>query len=1310
MDNGQRNGHKRRSGIQERPKSQVERRTSKKSSSKDRHGHVYPDDFRERTIRAVTPDSPLAPVIDDAFSDSGFMPSSTATSPRSMTRGSLYERSRDQQPFSSSNGSGFTTSNHPRQRTKTLEETSNDKSSSPFLPRPRKRIGSVNTARLPPEKSTEDGLSSIGFPSVLPSPPLPEQGPQPGRQRVFKTPPRTMSPISNPAAIGDWLPSAVATSDPNKILQLMKTTCGRMHGILSFRTTTASSWVSGYCAINVASGSLIYQTKGEVSLAKTLIPDLRGCQVRTLFEPESRMAYLDVSTHSSGLGIHLRPHVPETFDSWLAALLCWQPIRPKGVQNKMTKPQSTVISERRFADRRRNSEINLVKDAAIIKVGKMMYWDKLGSTATTRAPSARRASTYKMQRSICQWWRKVSCTLQENGQFNLYTESDVTLVSVIQLSQLSRCAIQRLDPSVLEDEFCIAIYPQYTSTSTQVSIVRPVFLSMESRVLFEVWFVLLRAFTIPELYGPEQQLEGGGAVPLQKSQYSQSGSTANMFRVERVLSLRIIEAKLRNPRERRSSDARSLSQPHSSMDTVRIVGDHYAEVILDGEVRARTAVKSDTSNPFWREDYNFYDLPPVLSSTSIALKTRNLAEKDWTIVAHGPYALGQSNSRPMTLVGDVKVSSLDTLLGMVELRLDDLERGKEIEKWWPIMTGEDDTVGEMLMKVRAEELVVLMSKEYQPMSELLHSFSTGLTLQIAHLVSSDLKRLSEILLNIFQVSGQASEWIMALAEEEIDGVSKDTPVTRLRYSRRIQSNDSYESGVERELLLRDLGKSAAVEANLLFRGNSLLTKALDLHMRRLGKEYLEETLIEKIRDIDESDPDCEVDPNRVQQQDILNRNWRNLMILTSDVWKAIYSSASRCPPELRMIFRHIRSCADDRYGNFLRTVTYSSVSGFLFLRFFCPAVLNPKLFGLLKGESYFKLGKYMLTETTEHPRPRAQRTLTLIAKSLQGLANMASFGSKEPWMEPMNAFLTSSRQEFKIFIDSICSISPERATSAIPPSYATPITILARLPPTSREGFPSLPYLIDHARNFAALVTLWLNATQEATASHEGFDGDLAKFHDLCLGLERKTAEALAKAEQAERPSGQLEVKWEELVEQMEHNTTLTTPAVDPSKSPVLSAGPTISTGNSSRTSLSYFPRTHHAGALSTSSNGAPNNRSSGNDTQTETDTENDGSPTPPGSASGPWNDPPSPTSNWAFEKRNAEAEAALSLHSASVHSLDAVGPAVGPPPQSPASRDGAGGKYRFTDFVGGFRRKVKEREAAKGDPGREFVERLWQQ
>ncbi|KAH0560012.1 hypothetical protein GP486_003465 [Trichoglossum hirsutum] len=147
---------------------------------------------------------------------------------------------------------------------------------------------------------------------------------------------------------------------------------------------------------------------------------------------------------------------------------------------------------------------------------------------------------------------------------------------------------------------------------------------------------------------------------------------------------------------------------------------------------------------------------------------------------------------------------------------------------------------------------------------------------------------------------------------------------------------------------------------------------------------------------------------------------------------------------------------------------------------------------------------------------------------------MSSFGAKEPWMEPMNRFLTAHRQQFKEFIDTICSVSPEHdISSMIPPSYATPITILARLPPTSREGFPSLPYLIDHARAFAALVTLWLDCVARGS-SHHTMSGDILRFHELCVGLQQRTKECLAKAEQADRPSGPSSFKQEELSDQPE--------------------------------------------------------------------------------------------------------------------------------------------------------------------------------
>ncbi|OOO04356.1 Ras GTPase-activating protein [Aspergillus oryzae] len=1213
---------------------------------------VYPESFRDTGIRTVTPDSAAETTNHSPLSDAEHLSSGAAPSPRvtTRTRPANLDTRRDFQSYHPAGDEEEfqveSKSQRARSRTTTLEDQRSELSPNSFYLKSRSRLGSVN-AVTPQSRHSDEPTGSIGYPSIQ-SPTYLSQ--TLGRHRVSRASGGSnflASVASNPP------PSPLSSTDSAKILQLMKTTCGRMHGILSFRTANTTAWTSGYCAINVATGSLIYQAKGEPALAKTLIPDLRGCQVRSLVDPELRTNYLSVSTFTSGLGVELRPHVSETFDSWLAALLCWQPIRPKGVQNKMTKPQSVAIGDRRLADRRRNSESTVQKEAAIIKVGKMLLWDRPNASGA-RPSSGRRVSTYRQQRALSSSWQRVSCTLQENGVFKLFTESDITFVHCIQLSQLSRCAVQRLNSSVLEDEFCIAIYPQYAAHSVS-GLTRPVYLALESRVLFEVWFVLLRAFTIPELYGPETSIEDNPAKAPAPD--ATSTSIADMFRIERMLTVRVTEAKLFRSRSEEAPRSRKQSRSHSNSTPTGAANDYYTEVLLDGEIRAKTAVKYRTANPFWREDFTFNDLPPVLSQVSILVKNPNPTQKDWSLIAHGSYALNQ-DSYPMRVLDDVELSSHDATFGRVELRLDDLEPGVEVEKWWPILDDRDQPVGEMLMRARMEETVVLMSHEYTPMSELLHSFTNGLSVNMAQILSSELTLLSEALLNIFQVSGTTVEWIQALVEDEIDGLHKDSNANRLRYTTRIHSNDTRESGQDREVLVRDLGRTATVEANLLFRGNSLLTKALDYHMRRLGKEYLEETIGERLRDIDESDPECEVDPSRVHRSDDLERNWRNLISLTTSVWKTIAGSASRCPAELRLIFRHVRACAEDRYGDFLRTVTYSSVSGFLFLRFFCPAILNPKLFGLLK----------------DHPRPRAQRTLTLIAKALQGLANMTTFGSKEPWMEPMNKFLVGNRIEFKQFVDSICAIPADRPTPIVTPSYATPIQILGRLPPTSREGFPSLPFLIDHPRSFAILIRIWLEGAPARLNEIEDLDPALKKFHDMALHLDRRTKECLSKAEQAERPSGDLEVKWEELVDSMERSATF----YEESSKPTTPATETAIAGSASiagshRNSIGYFATRPSLPRRST---------------DYAADGDDD---TPPSSSSATWDQSRVP---FSIPRWSDTRDSTGSSKNSSTYSLEY--PDSSKPRRSSITRETAS-KYRFFDLVPTTsRRRARDREHAQ--------------
>ncbi|WYZ41686.1 hypothetical protein EsH8_V_000581 [Colletotrichum jinshuiense] len=556
----------------------------------------------------------------------------------------------------------------------------------------------------------------------------------------------------------------------------------------------------------------------------------------------------------------------------------------------------------------------------------------------------------------------------------------------------------------------------------------------------------------------------------------ESDLPGEIFRIEKTISLRVTEAKLK-PRVSSPDNGFVDRQPK---DTDPLVGNYLTEVILDGEVRARSTIKCGTKNPFWREDYQFADLPPTMPFLSIIMKRVDGNLESFS--HHLQTSLGLPKGGSLT----------EVLCGSVDIPLDQVEPGKDFERWLEIYDERQQVVGTMLAKLHHEELVVLHSKEYQALSTLLHSFPSGLTAQIADALPGNLRRLSEIFLNIFQVSGHANEWLQTLVEDEIDGIGgTQNQMKKYRFSSRLKSNESMESSSDREQILRDMGKSLAGEANLLFRGNTLLTQALEFHMRRSGKEYLELMLQTKIFEINETNPNCEVDPSKLKPGENIQEHWTRLLQLTAEVWQCICKEPTKCPPELRSILKYIRAVAEDRYGDWLRTVTYTSVSGFLFLRFICPAILSPKLFGLLR----------------DHPRPRAQRTLTLVAKALQALGNLSTFGKKEEWMEPMNKFLGSNRQSVKDYIDTICSIPVERNKVALGPSYSTPIAILGRLSPTAREGFPALPHLIDHARNFAALVKMWTEANPIGNGDVTkpiGGEDDILIFNDMCIGLQER--------------------------------------------------------------------------------------------------------------------------------------------------------------------------------------------------------------
>ena len=132
---------------------------------------------------------------------------------------------------------------------------------------------------------------------------------------------------------------------------------------------------------------------------------------------------------------------------------------------------------------------------------------------------------------------------------------------------------------------------------------------------------------------------------------------------------------------------------------------------------------------------------------------------------------------------------------------------------------------------------------------------------------------------------------------------------------------------------------------------------------------------------------------------------------------------------------------------------FTSVSAFVFLRFFVPAIIAPHNFGLVSSP----------------PDPRAQRTLVLVAKSIQGLGNFSTFGTKEIWMAGMQPFVKENSEGLVDFITSIATPSTSSSASS---AYFAASRLRSSLSSNVREGVPTLPHLIDVCKDAGLLASL----------------------------------------------------------------------------------------------------------------------------------------------------------------------------------------------------------------------------------------------
>ncbi|KAI0006414.1 GTPase [Xylariaceae sp. FL0662B] len=255
-------------------------------------------------------------------------------------------------------------------------------------------------------------------------------------------------------------------------------------------------------------------------------------------------------------------------------------------------------------------------------------------------------------------------------------------------------------------------------------------------------------------------------------------------------------------------------------------------------------------------------------------------------------------------------------------------------------------------------------------AELLELLTQDMSLAVAISTvcpSSEVEELTISMLNIFESRGLTFDLMEALIKQEIEDTENESEILRR---------------------------------------NCVATKILSVYAKWKGAGYLKGTLqkvVERLM-LTSKELDLELDPTRISSQEELHKNATQLRIVAKVFVDDICASAANIPVSFRKICSIISTAVMPRFPE----AKYTAVGAFIFLRFFCPAIVAPEVEGLVNVQ----------------PSKEMRRGLLLIAKVIQNLANNVLFGAKEPYMYPLNDFLTQNIYKVTTFLREI-SVPPD---------------------------------------------------------------------------------------------------------------------------------------------------------------------------------------------------------------------------------------------------------------------------------------------
>lgn len=679
-----------------------------------------------------------------------------------------------------------------------------------------------------------------------------------------------------------------------------------------------------------------------------VVENLSGCKIRILKNVNSKDKIIrnvikvsECSQSQNSNAIYLNV-VSETklFDLF-CSLTWWSSLRPNGIFNKISLGPKKISSQTNSSNIILSSEINVF--------GPLI--EKTKNIVELKVPTMFIDDNIN-NKANCKWF-PAKAELYSNGELHINDITNERSLFAINVKNLIRSEIKILDFSLFQNDnsLFIGVLPQLREQLTLLN-------NGQGTTFFNL--INSEDTTFNKLllnFNNRTNIRDDWLIALKSFAISEflslnESDKSNELRVSNVFKLTLLEAEFQ-----------TLNLSNISTNDIYL----HAEIWLWGQMWARTPSIKNDIKPFWREEFKFVGDINVeqLEIRLIQGITEKDKEKILKYETLGTFTLDQKSitsdlyrkeNRVLVYAEDHEHFQVATLCFKIDHNLEFILPSVNFIKFQTVLTS-----------IPLNEITKLI---YDNIDNLTHG--------------GKLDMLSLVTLEFFQSITKEETWFQALMEKELSDI--DSAI--LRNSNNNQSSDHIFS--------------------TLFRGNSILTKSTELYFFKVGNEYIKQVMKPILTDIVASDESCEIDPTRIslpedKKKEFIDANHKRLLGWVSKLWKMIYKTSKDLPIEIRTHLKTFRRELEKYCLKDNEEATLNCISGFLFLRFFCPVILNPKLFNI----------------TWNHLNDTSRRTLTLVCKILLNLSTLKTFGDKEPYMVDVNLFIEENRDILKSYIDKV---------------------------------------------------------------------------------------------------------------------------------------------------------------------------------------------------------------------------------------------------------------------------------------------------